>query len=41
MQMRRAMSILVRGYSEEFKVEVNVHQDSTVLSPLLFIVLEA
>ena len=28
------------GYSEEFKVKVNVHQDS-VLSPLLFIVLEA
>ena len=39
--MRGAMSVLVRGYSEEFEVKVGVHQGS-VLCPLFFIiVLEA
>ena len=41
MQMHGTVSVLVRGYSEEFEVKVGVHQGSG-LSPLLFIiVLEA
>ena len=41
MQMHRAVSMLARGYSEDFEVKVGVHQGS-VLSLLLFItVLEA
>ena len=36
--MPGAVSVLVRGYSEEFEVKVGVHQGS-VLSPLLFIII--
>ena len=40
MQMRRAVSSVGEGYSEEFEVKAGVHQGS--VSPVLFIiVLEA